>query len=46
MAVEYYTPGVYIEEISSGAKPLTAAPTNIVGFLGESRKGTLNRPIM
>lgn len=46
MAVEYYTPGVYVEEISSGSKPLTAAPTNIVGFLGETRKGELNRAIM
>ncbi len=46
MAVEYYTPGVYVEEIPSGAKPMTAAPTHIVGFLGESRRGTLNRPIM
>ncbi len=46
MAMEYYTPGVYVEEISSGAKPMTAAPTHIVGFLGETRTGRLNRPIM
>ncbi|MDQ7084099.1 MAG: hypothetical protein Q9M36_03850 [Sulfurovum sp.] len=46
MAVEYYTPGVYIEEVSSGSKPMTAAPTNVVGFLGETRKGVLNKPIL
>ena len=46
MAVEYYTPGVYVEEISSGSKPMTAAPTNIVGFIGETRKGDLNTPTM
>jgi len=46
MAVEYYTPGVYVEEVSSGIKPMTAAPTHIVGFLGETRTGKLNRPIM
>jgi len=46
MAGEYYTPGVYIEEISSGVKPMTAAPTNIVGFIGETRIGTLNSPEM
>lgn len=46
MAVEYYTLGVYIEEVSSGIKPMTAAPTHIVGFLGETRRGRLNRPIM
>jgi phage tail sheath protein FI len=46
MALEYYTPGVYIEEVSSGIKPMTAAPTHIIGFLGETRKGKLNRPVM
>ncbi len=46
MAMEYYTPGVYVEEVSSGSKPLIAAPTHIVGFLGETRKGVTNRPIM
>jgi hypothetical protein len=46
MAVEYYTPGVYVEEIPSGSKPMTAAPTNIVGFIGETRKGDLNSPVM
>ncbi len=46
MAVEYFTPGVYVEEVSSGIKPMTAAPTHIVGFLGESRKGPLNQPVM
>jgi len=46
MAMEYYTPGVYVEEVSSGSKPMTAAPTHIVGFLGETRTGRLNRPIM
>lgn len=46
MAVEYYTPGVYVEEISSGSKPMTAAPTNIVGFIGETRQGNLNKPMM
>jgi hypothetical protein len=46
MAVEYYTPGVYVEEIPSGSKPMTAAPTNIVGFIGETRSGELNKPIL
>jgi phage tail sheath protein FI len=46
MAVEYYTPGVYVEEISSGSNPMTAAPTNIVGFIGQTRSGELNKPVM
>lgn len=46
MALEYYTPGVYVEEISSGFKPITGVPTSIVGFIGESQQGNLNEPIM
>lgn len=46
MATEYYTPGVYVEEIPSGSKPMTAAPTNIVGFIGGTRTGSLNSPEM
>jgi len=44
MALEYYTPGVYVEEISSSSVSMTAAPTNIVGFLGETRIGSVNAP--
>lgn len=44
MALEYYTPGVYVEEISSGSAPMSAAATNIVGFIGETRIGELNSP--
>ena len=43
MALEYYTPGVYVEEISSGSVSMTAAPTNVVGFVGETRIGELNK---
>jgi len=45
MALEYYTPGVYIEEVSGGSKPITAAPTNITGFIGETRTGSVNKPV-
>ncbi len=45
MAVEYYTPGVYVEEVSGGSKPITGAPTNIAGFIGESRSGVINKPV-
>ena len=46
MALEYYTPGVYVEEISSGFKPITGVPTSIVGFIGETQQGSLNQPEM
>jgi len=46
MALEYYTPGVYVEEVSSGFKPITGVPTSIVGFIGETQQGALNQPEM
>ena len=34
MATSYMTPGIYIEEVSTGAKPITAAGTSTAAFLG------------
>lgn len=34
----YQTPGVYVEEVEGGSKPIEAGATNIVGFLGSRRK--------
>lgn len=36
---EYRTPGVYIEEIESGPKPIEGVSTSTVGFLGETERG-------
>ena len=38
----YQTPGVYVEEVESGSKPIEAGATNIVGFLGIAEKGPVN----
>ena len=38
----YQTPGVYVEEIEGGSKPIEAGATNIVGFLGIAEKGPIN----
>lgn len=38
----YQTPGVYVEEIESGSKPIEAGSTNIAGFLGIAEKGPVN----
>lgn len=46
MALEYNTPGVYVEEISSGSASMSAAPTSIVGFIGETKSGDLNNPTL
>src|SRR5258707_13935673 len=36
---EYLTPGVYIEEIEIGAKPIEGVSTSTAGFLGEAERG-------
>ena len=42
----YQTPGVYVEEIESGSKPIEAGATNIVGFLGVAEKGPVNQAVL
>lgn len=42
----YLTPGVYVEEVESGSKPIEMGATNIVGFLGIAEKGPVNEPTM
>jgi phage tail sheath protein FI len=43
---QYLTPGVYVEEVESGSKPVEAGATNIVGFLGVAEKGPVNEPTL
>jgi uncharacterized protein len=38
---EYLAPGVYIEEIKSGPKPIEAASTSTAGFLGQTERGPI-----
>jgi phage tail sheath protein FI len=37
---QYFTPGVYVEEIERGPRPIEGVPTSIAAFLGESERGT------
>ncbi len=46
MATSYLSPGVYVEEVDRGSKPIEAVGTNTVGFLGESAKGPVNEPVL
>lgn len=46
MATAYLSPGVYVEEVSSGSKPIEAVGTSTVGFIGEVDVGPLNEPIL
>jgi Bacteriophage tail sheath protein len=36
---EYLSPGVYVEEIEIGAKPIEGVSTSTAGFLGEAERG-------
>ena len=36
---EYLSPGVYVEEIEIGAKPIEGVSTSTAGFLGETERG-------
>src|SRR5688500_8121234 len=44
VAVSY--PGVYIEEIPSGVRTITGVATSITAFLGRTRTGPVNEPII
>jgi phage tail sheath protein FI len=46
MATSYLSPGVYVEEVDRGSKPIEAVGTNTVGFLGESTKGPTNEAVL
>ena len=45
MATSYLSPGVYVEEVDRGTKPLEMVGTSTVAFLGESTVGPVNEPI-
>ena len=46
MASTYLSPGVYVEEVDRGTKPIEAAGTNTLAFLGECSVGPVNEPIL
>jgi phage tail sheath protein FI len=43
---EYLAPGVYIEEIEIGAKPIEGVSTSTAGFLGYAERGPLDKPTL
>src|SRR5215469_1636488 len=42
----YQTPGVYVEEIERGPRPIEGVPTNIAAFLGETERGPLRPKLL
>ncbi len=44
MSPQYLSPGVYIEEVDRGSKPIEGVGTSLAGFVGFAAKGPVNRP--
>jgi phage tail sheath protein FI len=45
MPTTYLTPGVYVEEIPSGQKPLEGVSTSVAAFIGLAPGGPVNTPM-
>ncbi|MEZ4474421.1 MAG: phage tail sheath subtilisin-like domain-containing protein [bacterium] len=39
-------PGVYVTEVPSGAHPIVGVPTSVTAFLGRTRRGPVNTPVL
>ena len=39
MPTSYFSPGVYVEEVSTGPKPIAGVPTNVAAIVGKTEKG-------
>ncbi|MFO8101357.1 MAG: phage tail sheath subtilisin-like domain-containing protein [Dehalococcoidia bacterium] len=44
MSPQYLSPGVYVEEVDKGSKPIEGVATSIAGFVGFAEKGPVNYP--
>ena len=42
----YQSPGVYVEEVAAGARPLEGAGTAIAAFIGLAEEGPFNTPTL
>ena len=43
---EYLSPGVYVEEIAHGPRPIEGVSTSTAGFLGLTRRGPLEPQVV
>lgn len=41
----YKSPGVYVEEVESGPKPVAGAPTSVAAIVGNTELGPANKPV-
>lgn len=44
MATSYLTPGVYVEEVDKGPKPIEGVGTAVAAFVGFAERGPVNQP--
>jgi phage tail sheath protein FI len=42
----YLSPGVYMEEVSSGSKPIEGVGTAVAAFVGFAEQGPVNEPVL
>ncbi len=42
----YLSPGVYMEEVSSGSKPIEGVGTAVAAFVGFAEEGPINEPVL
>ena len=45
MSPEYLSPGVYVEEVDRGTKPIEGVGTAMAAFVGFAEKGPVNQPV-
>ena len=43
---QYLSPGVYVEEVDSGARPIEGVGTAVAAFVGIAEKGPVNEPTL
>jgi phage tail sheath protein FI len=43
---EYLSPGVYVEEVDTGAKPIEGVSTSTAGMVGATERGPVNVPLL
>jgi phage tail sheath protein FI len=45
MPTTYQAPGVYVEEVPGGSRPIEGVGTSVAAFVGFAEKGPLNEPV-
>jgi phage tail sheath protein FI len=46
MATTYLSPGVYVEEVDRGPKPIQGVSTSVAAFIGFAQKGPIDQPTL